>query len=73
MMSVEPQQPDRSNLLRSMRELGVESGFGNDWLKFMSLKIMGDGSGAGGTAAVYTPQNRGTKDLGIMITDKKEM
>ncbi|MFP3950590.1 MAG: amidohydrolase [Candidatus Bathyarchaeia archaeon] len=53
--------------------MGLESGFGNDWLKFMSLKIMGDGSGAGGTAAGYSPQNRGTKDLGIMITSKEEM
>ena len=52
-----------------MLDLGLESGFGNDWLKFMTLKIMGDGSGAGGTAGVYEPQHRGPKGLGLMMTD----
>jgi predicted amidohydrolase YtcJ len=39
----------------------------------MSLKIMGDGSGSGGSAAVYTPQNRGMKDLGLMTTSEEEI
>ncbi len=59
--------------LEHMRMLGIESGFGNDWLKVMSLKIMGDGSGAGGTAGVYTPQHRGPKGLGLMITDPEHL
>jgi len=53
--------------------LGVESGFGGDKLKVMSVKLMGDGSGAGGTAAVYEPQHRGTKDLGLMVTPSEEL
>jgi len=53
--------------------LGVESGFGGDKLKVMSLKLMADGSGAGGTAAVYEPQHRGTKDLGLMVTPPEEL
>lgn len=73
MVSVQPQRPEGADLLEAMTALGVESGFGNDWLKFMSLKIMGDGSGSGGSAAVYTPQNRGTKGLGLMTTDPEEM
>jgi len=69
MVSVFPKEPDGVNLNEAMTNLGIESGFGNDWLKVMTLKIMGDGSGAGGTAGVYEPQNRGPKELGIMMTD----
>jgi len=59
--------------LQSMIDLGVESGYGDDWLRVMSLKIMGDGSGSGGSAAVYTPQHRGMKDLGLMTTSPEEI
>ncbi len=64
---------DGTDVLSSLESLGMESGFGDDWLKFMSLKIMGDGSGSGGSAAVYTPQHRGMKDLGLMVTSPEEM
>jgi predicted amidohydrolase YtcJ len=57
------------NLLESMSNLGIESGFGNDWHKIIAIKIFGDGSGVGGTACVYEPQNRGPKGLGLMMTD----
>ncbi|OGP49157.1 MAG: hypothetical protein A2Y79_11175 [Deltaproteobacteria bacterium RBG_13_43_22] len=69
MVSAFPREPEGANLNEAMTNLGIESGFGNDWLKVMTLKIMGDGSGAGGTAGVYEPQNRGPKGLGIMMTD----
>jgi predicted amidohydrolase YtcJ len=59
--------------LEHLKSLGIESGFGSDWLKVMSLKIMGDGSGAGGTCAVYTPQHRGPKGLGLMTTAPEDM
>ena len=73
MVSVHQQNPEGADLLEAMSSLGVESGFGNDWLKVMSLKIMGDGSGSGGSAAVYTPQHRGTKGLGLMTTSPEEI
>ncbi|KON29262.1 hypothetical protein AC482_06935 [miscellaneous Crenarchaeota group-15 archaeon DG-45] len=73
MVSVHPQRPAGADLLDAMTALGVESGFGSDWLKVMSLKIMGDGSGSGGSAAVYAPQHRGTKGLGLMTTSPEEM
>ena len=73
MVSVRPQRPEGTNLLESMVALGVESGFGDEWLKMMSLKIMGDGSGSGGSAAVYTLQHRGTKGLGLMTTSPEEI
>ncbi len=58
--------------LEEMISLGIESGFGNDWLKIMSLKIMGDGTGSGGTAGVYEPQARGDT-LGLFMTSPEEM
>jgi len=73
MVSVRGDLLEGQNMLDSMARLGVESGFGDDWLKVMSLKIMGDGSGAGGTAGVYTPQHRGTKGLGLMTTSHEDM
>jgi predicted amidohydrolase YtcJ len=73
MVSARPQHPEGADILGSMVDLGIESGFGDDWLKVISLKIMGDGSGAGGTAAVYTPQGRGPKGLGFMMTDTGEI
>ncbi len=73
MVSVRPRHPEGADLLESMTSMGIESGFGSDWLKVISLKIMGDGSGAGGTAGVYEPQHRGTKGLGLMMTDPKDI
>lgn len=71
MVSVNDEAP--GDVVDALEKIGVESGFGNEWLQVMSTKIMGDGSGAGGTAGVYTPQNRGTKGLGIMMTDEAEI
>jgi len=58
--------------LEEMIALGIESGYGNDWLKVMSLKIMGDGTGSGGTAGVYEPQARGDS-LGLFMTSPEEI
>jgi predicted amidohydrolase YtcJ len=69
MVRAYPGEPEGVYLNEALTNLGVESGFGNDWLRVMTLKIMGDGSGAGGTAGVYEPQNRGPKGLGLMMTD----
>ncbi|MDP2855805.1 MAG: amidohydrolase [bacterium] len=73
MVSIRPWRAGEEDMLYSLASLGIESGFGDDWLKVMSLKIMGDGSGAGGTAGVYTPQHRGPKGLGLMLTDSKDI
>jgi predicted amidohydrolase YtcJ len=73
MVSAFPQQPEGADSLEALTNLGIQSGFGDHWLKFMTLKIMGDGSGAGGTAGVYEPQHRGTRGLGLMMTDPEIM
>jgi predicted amidohydrolase YtcJ len=71
MVSVNHEKP--GDVVDALEKIGIESGFGDNWLQVMSTKIMGDGSGAGGTAGVYTPQHRGTKGLGIMMTDAEEI
>jgi len=73
MVSIKPWRPGEENMLDAMSSLGIESSFGDEWLRVMSLKIMGDGSGAGGTSGVYTPQHRGPKGLGLMTTPAEEM
>ena len=73
MVSIKPWRAGEEDMLDAMEGLGIESGFGDEWLKIMSLKIMGDGSGAGGTCGVYTPQHRGPKGLGLMTTPAEEM
>ncbi len=73
MVSIRPWRPGGEDMLESMSSLGIQSGFGDEWLRVMSLKVMGDGSGAGGTAGVYKPQYRGPKGLGLMTTDRDEM
>ena len=50
MMSVNSEVP--GGVLDALELCGIESGFGDDWIKVMSVKIMGDGSGAGGTCCV---------------------
>jgi predicted amidohydrolase YtcJ len=63
----------KGDVVDALAKVGIESGFGDDWIQIMSTKIMGDGSGAGGTAGVYSSQNRGTRGLGIMMTDETEI
>lgn len=61
------------DLLDLLVKLGLKSGFGGEKLKIMSVKLIADGSGSGGSAAVYTPQHRGTKGLGILVTSPEEL
>jgi predicted amidohydrolase YtcJ len=69
MVDLFPQRRREVNICEALANVGIESGFGDDWLKIMTLKIYGDGSGAGGTARVYESQNRGPKGTGLMMTD----
>ena len=71
MMSVNDE--GRGDVLDALVKAGIESGFGDEWLSVMSVKIMGDGSGAGGTCCVYEPQRRGPGGLGLWMTEPEEM
>jgi len=71
MVSVNREEP--GDVLDALELAGIESGFGDDWFGVMSIKIMGDGSGAGGTCCVYTPQHRGPKGLGLWMTEPEQV
>lgn len=71
MMSVNVDEP--GDVLDALELAGVDSGFGDEWLRVMSVKIMGDGSGAGGTCCVYEHQHRGPRGLGMWMTDPEEV
>jgi predicted amidohydrolase YtcJ len=71
MMSVNLKEP--GDVLDALILAGIESGFGDDWIKIISIKIMGDGSGAGGTCCVYEPQNRGTRGIGLWMTEPEQV
>jgi predicted amidohydrolase YtcJ len=59
----------RTNFIDALEQLGLHTGFGDDWLRIGSLKIMSDGSLIGRTAAVSEPfLNDPTDDnLGLMM------
>ena len=71
MMSVNRDRP--GDVLDALESAGIESGFGDDWLQVMSVKVMGDGSGAGGTCCVYEAQNRGPMGSGLWMTEPEQM
>ena len=71
MVSVNRNNP--GDVLDALDLIGIESGFGDDWFGVMSVKIMGDGSGAGGTCCVYEPQYRGPRGTGLWMTKPEEV
>jgi predicted amidohydrolase YtcJ len=62
-----------ATLMENLINLGISTGFGDEWLKILGVKFYADGSAIGGTAAVYTPQHRGPKGLGIIATPKEQL
>lgn len=65
----------RTNFLESLEQLGMYTGFGDDWLRIGSLKIMSDGSLIGRTAAVSQPFLNDPRDdnLGLMMVPDDEL
>jgi len=53
--------------------LGLESGYGNDLLKFMGMKFILDGSVGGRSAAVSEPFVGTTDERGILYVDMEEL
>jgi predicted amidohydrolase YtcJ len=54
-------------------ELGIHSGFGDEWLRFGSLKIFADGALGPRTALMVEPYEGEPDNTGITVTDKEEM
>lgn len=54
-------------------ELGVRSGFGDDWIRIGGLKIFADGALGPQTAAMAEPYEGSPDNYGIVVTDKETM
>ena len=53
--------------IEGLREAGVSTGFGNDWLRIGGIKLFADGSMGAGTAAFYEPYTDDPKTSGLLI------
>jgi predicted amidohydrolase YtcJ len=54
-------------------EIGLRSGFGDDWLRIGGIKIFADGALGSRTAAMIAPYEGEPENTGIVVTDKEEM
>lgn len=54
-------------------EAGIRSGFGDDWLRFGSLKLFADGALGPRTALMVEPYEGEPDNYGIAVLDKEEM
>jgi predicted amidohydrolase YtcJ len=52
---------------------GLQSGFGDDWLRIGGIKIFADGALGPRTAAMIAPYENEPENVGIVVTDKEEM
>lgn len=52
-------------------ELGIRSGFGDDWLRFGALKIFADGALGPRTAAMIAPYEGEPDNYGVVVVDKE--
>lgn len=52
-------------------ELGIRSGFGDDWIRFGALKLFADGALGPRTAAMIAPYEGEPDNYGVTVTDKE--
>jgi len=62
-----------SSQLKEMRRLGLQAGFGNEWLRFGGVKIFSDGSMGAGTALFFEPYADDPATCGIQIHPVEEL
>ena len=53
--------------------VGLQSGFGDDWLRIGGIKIFADGALGPRTATMVEPYENDPHNYGIVVTDKEEM
>jgi len=51
--------------IEAIKSIGLSRGFGNDWLRFLGLKLMTDGSMSAATCALYEPYEGQPNNYGI--------
>ena len=60
-------------MLDTLRSLGVQTGFGNEWVRIGPAKIFQDGSGGGRTAAMFDHYPDQPDNYGITYYDQAEL
>lgn len=64
----------RNPMIDALEGVGLHTGFGDDWLRVGSIKIVSDGSLIGRTAAVSSPfQHAAGDDLGLAMFTQAEL
>ncbi|MGD9315380.1 MAG: amidohydrolase [Anaerolineae bacterium] len=61
------------DLLEHAIALGLQSGFGDDWLRIGSIKIFADGALGTRSALLFAPYGDDPRNYGITVTDKALM
>jgi predicted amidohydrolase YtcJ len=59
--------------LQGLKDAGISSGFGDDWLKVQGAKFSADGSASGRTMAMKTPYVGRPNDYGILTMTQEEL
>jgi predicted amidohydrolase YtcJ len=59
--------------LDTMRSLGIQTGFGNEWVRIGPAKLFQDGSGGGRTAAMFDSYPGQPDNFGITYYDQQEL
>ena len=59
--------------LQPALEVGLRSGFGDEWLRIGGVKIFADGALGSRTAAMIAPYENEPDNRGIVVTDKEDM
>jgi hypothetical protein len=59
--------------LDTMRSLGVQTGFGDEWVRIGPAKLFQDGSGGGRTAAMFDAYPGQPENYGITYYDQEEL
>ena len=62
-----------SNMIESLENIGIETGFGDEWLKIGAIKLYCDGSFSGRTAAMFEPFLDTPDNMGILYSTQEEM
>ncbi len=63
----------RTNQFEAARAVGIEAGFGDDWLRIAGIKLFADGALGTHTAAMLTPFNDDPGNLGLLTTSPDHM
>lgn len=61
------------SLLDHVIAIGLQTDFGDEWLRMGGMKIFADGALGGKTALMVEPYENEPTNLGIAVTDKEEM